>query len=138
MSLNGDAYGRSILNFLSGRNPIIFKVPHHGSAQNSYPYLNTVPVKLNRLLALKVLVNVGGFKDSIIPDEYTPDKFQVSSQYTRRSRYPFPSYEMPFETFFKSVSETFTYYICKFVGTKSFFLADEVKEFLSEKKTKKT
>ena len=37
VSLNGDSVGYLVLKALQGKNPTVFKVPHHGSRKNSIP-----------------------------------------------------------------------------------------------------
>ena len=60
-SLNGDSVGNSILQALQGKNPTVFKVPHHGSRYNSLPLEAYIPDALKQtkqLLATHALLQL--------------------------------------------------------------------------------
>ena len=61
VSLNGDSVGYSVLQALAGKNPTVFKVPHHGSRYNSIPLQTYVPDELKetqQLLAAQALLQL--------------------------------------------------------------------------------
>lgn len=61
VSLNGDAAGHSIIKSLNGTYPKIFKVPHHGSSQNSIALQKCIPKNSNltkKLLATLALLQI--------------------------------------------------------------------------------
>ena len=61
VSLNGDALGHPIIKSLNGTCPKIFKVPHHGSSQNSIALQKYTPKNSNltkKLLATLALLQI--------------------------------------------------------------------------------
>ena len=56
VSLNGDALGQPIIKSLNGTYPKIFKVPHHGSSQNSIALQKYTPK--NSILTKKLLATL--------------------------------------------------------------------------------